>query len=164
MTQEEGVFFEKFYRDHVQMLVVYAYRFVRNWDDAKEIVQESFITGMVKIDQFFGSENHLGWIKSTVRKKAQNFNKVRKSRAAIMSSLPNPDLVRPANYNNSVIDAPSAHCAELLTEQEFLLFKRIIIEGEPYRDVAKDSGLTEGACRKRIERILVKLRERWDHG
>lgn len=162
MTKEEGAFFEEFYREYVRGLVVYAYRFVGNWDDAKEIVQESFITGMIKIEQFWGSENHLGWIKSTIRKKSQNFIKVRRSRAAIMKSLANPDRFRPDNDCFSNVNTPSAHCAELLTEQEFLLFRRIIAEGEPYQEVAKDFNLTEGACRKRIERILAKLRERWD--
>ena len=36
------------------------------------------------------------------------------------------------------------------------------MEGEPYREVAADLDLTEGACRKRVERILKKLREQWD--
>ena len=60
------------------------------------------------------------------------------------------------------VDAPSAHCAELLSEQEFLLIQGIFMEGEPYRNVAKEFDLSEGACRKRVERIIKKLRKNWD--
>ena len=117
---------------------------------------------MIKIDQFYASENRLGWIKTVIRKKAQNFNRVKKGRAAVTTFLEDPSLCLSARDHYGSVDAPSAHCAELLTEQEFLLIRRIFMEGEPYREAAAEFGLTEGACRKRVERILKKLRERWD--
>lgn len=162
MTREEGVFFESFYRAHIQTLIGYAYRFLKNWDDAKEITQEAFLTGLVKIDQFYGSENHLGWIKSVIRKKAQNLNKVKKNHATVLFPLEDPTSSLSAYDYYSGVDAPSAHCAELLSDQEFLLIKRIFMEGESYWDAAKEFDMTEGACRKRVERIIKKLRERWD--
>ena len=162
MTREEGVFFESFYRLHFQKLVGYAYRFLKNWDDAKEVVQEAFLTGMVKIDRFYGSENRLGWIKNVIRNKAQNLNTVKKSRATVTISIEDTNLC-PSAFDYYVgVDAPSAHCAELLSEQEFLLIQRIFMEGEPYRNVAKEFDLSEGACRKRVERIIKKLRKNWD--
>ena len=162
MTREEEAFFEEFYRAYIQTLVGFAYRFLKNWDDAKEITQEAFLTALVKIDQFYASENHLGWIKAVIRKKAQNFNKVKRGRAAVTTFLDDPSLSLSAPDHYGGIDAPSAPCAELLTDQEFLLIRRIFMEGEPYREVAADLDLTEGACRKRVERILKKLREQWD--
>lgn len=162
MTGEEGAFFEAFYRTHIQALIGYAYRFLKNWDDARKITQEAFLTGLVKIDQFYGSENHLGWIKSVIRKKAQNLNRVKKNHAAVTFSLEDPAISLSSYDYYGGIDAPSAHCAELLNDQEFLLIKRIFMEGESYQDTAKEFDMTEGACRKRVERIIKKLRERWD--
>lgn len=162
MTREEEAFFEEFYRVYVQTLAGYAYRFLNNWDDAREITQEAFLTGLVKTNQFFASENRMGWIKTVIRKKAQNFNRVKRGRATVTTSLEDPNLCLSANDYYGSVDSPSAHCAELLAEQEFLLIRRIFIEGEPYREAAAEFGLTEGACRKRVERILKKLREQWD--
>lgn len=162
MTREEEAFFEEFYRANIQMLIGYAYRFLQNWDDAKEIAQEAFLTGLVKIDQFYASKNRLGWIKTVIRKKAQNLNKVKRVRATVTTFLGDPSLCLSARDDYGSVDSPSAHCAELLTEQEFLLIRRIFMEGEPYREVAAEFGLTEGACRKRVERILKKLRKQWD--
>lgn len=164
MTREEEAFFEAFYRAHIQTLIGYAYRFLKNWDDAKEITQEAFLTGLVKIDQFSASENRLGWIKTVIRKKVQNFNRVKRSRATVTTFLEDSRLCLSARDYYSSVDSPSAHCAELLTEQEFLLIRRIFMEGEPYREAAAEFGLTEGACRKRVERILKKLREQWAAG
>lgn len=162
MTREEEAFFEEFYRAYIQTLVGFAYRFLKNWDDAKEITQEAFLTALVKIDQFYASENHLGWIKAVIRKKAQNFNKVKRGRAAVTTFLEDPNLCLATHDYYGSVDAPSARCAELLTDQEFLLIRRIFMEGESYRDTANEFEMTEGACRKRVERILKKLREQWD--
>ena len=79
-----------------------------NWDDAKEITQEAFLTALVKIDQFYASENHLGWIKAVIRKKAQNFNKVKRGRAAVTTFLDDPSLSLSAPDHYGGIDAPSA--------------------------------------------------------
>lgn len=48
MKLEEGLFFEEFYRKNFQALVGYAYRFLKNWDDAKEITQDAFLTALIK--------------------------------------------------------------------------------------------------------------------
>ena len=162
MTQDEEAFFEEFYRANYQKFVGYAFRFLRNWEDAKEVTQDAFLIGLVKIKQFYASENRPGWLKNTIRKRAQNFNKVKINRAAVTTFLEDPglSLAAPDHYNR--IDSPSAYCAELLTDPEFLLIKRVFMEGESYRDTAKEFGLTEGACRKRVERIIKKLRKRWD--
>lgn len=162
MTGEQQLFFEAFYRTHFKSLIVYAYRFLKNWDDAKEITQEAFVTGLVKIDEFHESENQIGWIKKVIWKKAQNLNKVKKNHAVVMLPLEDPTMSLSAYDYYGGVDAPSAHCAELLSDQEFLIIKRIFMEGESYRDTAKEFDMTEGACRKRVERIIKKLRERWD--
>ena len=162
MTQEEEVFLEAFYRANFQKLVGYAFRFLKNWEDAKEVTQEAFLTGLVKIEQFYKSENQQGWIKIVIRKKAQNFSKMKANRGAVTTFLEDPGLLPAAPDYYDGIEAPPVYCAELLTEQEFLLIKRIYLEGESYRDTAKEFEMTEGACRKRVERTIKKLRERWN--
>lgn len=161
MTREECVFFEAFYRANFKKLVGYAYRFLANWDDAKEITQEAFLTGLIKIDQFYKSENQQGWIRNAIRKKAQNLNRVKANRTAVTVPLEDTSFDSAAYDHYAGVDTPFAHSAELLTEQEFLLIKRVFMEGEPYQNIAKEFDTTEGACRKRVERIVKKLREKW---
>ena len=49
MTREEAARFEVFYRENFEKLVGYAYRFLKNWDDAKEVTQEAFLTALIRI-------------------------------------------------------------------------------------------------------------------
>lgn len=59
LTNEQIKFFEQFYRDHFSQLVVYAYRFLKDWNNAKVATQEAFLFGWENIDKFFASENQI---------------------------------------------------------------------------------------------------------
>lgn len=162
MTNEQRAFFNTFYRDHFQSLVGYAYRFLKNWDDAKEITQEAFITGLVKIEQFYGSANQMGWIRQVIRKKASNLNHVRAVHAAVTVPLDEPDRHPSRCDHYPEVDSTLAHCAALLSAEELDLLTRIVLNQEPYSAAAKDFHCSAAACRKRMERILKKLRLHWD--
>lgn len=162
MTNEQSAFFENFYREHFETLVGYAFRFVKNWDDAKAVTQDAFLVGLKKIDAFHASENHIAWIKTTIRKKASNVNRTRQYRAGIVVPLETLNTT-PAIFDSyPAIDSPLTQCADILNPGEYSLFMRAIVNREPYPKVAGDLGITEWACRKRVQRILKKLRENWD--
>ncbi len=60
-------------------------------------------------------------------------------------------------------DMPSvvSICAEILTPEEFSLFREIEIEGSDMKTAAEQRGITVWACQKRIQRIKKKLQEHW---
>ncbi len=47
----------------------------------------------------------------------------------------------------------------LLTQEEYSLYRQVIVGGETISAAAKRRGLTPEACKKRIQRIRAKLRE-----
>lgn len=162
MTPKQKVFLEAFFREHNHYLVAYAFRYLNNWEDAKEVTQDAFLTAMIRSDSFFSSENPIGWIKKTIWKKASNLSRSKSKQLSV--NMPVEDMPESFfaydSYNglNSAID----RCAEILKPKEFSLFKRIVIIGESYSDVAAELGLSERSCRKRMERIIKKLRKNWD--
>lgn len=48
---------------------------------------------------------------------------------------------------------------ENLTEEEWVLLRRITLEKASYKTVAEELGLTVWTCQKRIQRIREKLRQ-----
>lgn len=164
MTQEQRDFLEAFYRKHFNSLVTYAYRFLydHNWEDAKEAVQESFVIGSKKIDQFYSSPNHIGWIKKTIRNTAANMNRAKKIRSnnVALSTVGTSQISSCDHYEKT--DSAAAHCSDLLSPEEYESLKRTIIDGESTREVAEDMGIPYETFRKRISRILKKLKKNWD--
>lgn len=162
MTPDQRAFFESFYEKHFGVLVAYAFRFLKDWKNAEVATQEAFLTGMRRIDRFYGSQNPMGWIKKVIRKTAANMQKVQDKRSKIVLPLENLTVPPCVNDHYDAVDSPQAHSAEILTDSEYALFRRIVIEGYPCKEAAIELGITEGACRKRLERILKKLRMKWD--
>lgn len=161
MTPKQRVFFEAFFREHYHYLVAYAFRYLKDWEDAKEITQEAFLTAIIKIDSFFDSESPIGWIKKTIWKKASNFSRSKSRQSSVNVPIEDMDANLFVYDSYTDLDSPITRCAELLDPKEFSLFKRIVVNGESYSEVATEFGLSEPSCRKRVERIIKKLRKNW---
>jgi len=163
LNQEQTTFFESFYQEHFKELVAYAYRFLGNWDLAKDATQEAFLIGLKKIDQFYSCPNHIGWIKIVIRKTSSNINHTRKNHARIVIPLEAISSIPSVWDHYSGVDSIAVHCSEILSPEEYLLFEQIIINRESYVTMAKALHISEWACRKRIQRILKKLQRNWNN-
>ena len=49
---------------------------------------------------------------------------------------------------------------DLLPEEDFRLLKRIVLERYSYLEAAEELGISLEACRKRVQRIKQRLREK----
>lgn len=164
MTREQSIFFEEFYQEHFNKLVGYAYRFLHNWEDAKVATQEAFLVGVEKIDTFEGSESQLAWIKNVIKKKASNMNRTRALRETVV--VPLETLTTPPgacdSHEREDVEALLDHCAALLKPEEYALFIEAIWKRKPYPQLSREWGITEHACRKRVQRAIRKLNDNWD--
>lgn len=164
MTGEQRIFFEQFYREHSSKLRAYAYRFLNDWNDANVVTQEAFLFAWENSDKFFASKYQIAWMKNVVRKKASNMTHTRKLREKIVVPIETLTSIPGAydNHEDEDIEAILGHCAKILKPKEYSLFIKVIWKREPYSQVSKDLGISEWACRKRVQRILKKLNDNWD--
>lgn len=161
MTDEERSSFEAFYRKNFKRLQCHAYQFLSNWADAEAVTQDAFCTAWKKYREFFASPSQMGWMKSAVQKVAANYTRAKRTRQK--HTVPLDAVLDPPSYRDNYpgVDSAEAHCAELLSPPEFALFQRAVIWKEPYPAVAEEFGLSESACRKRVQRMTRKLRKNW---
>ena len=66
------------YRKYCDGMFVVAMRFVKNGDDAEDILQESFIKAFQKLHQFKGDVTFGAWLKRIVINKSIDFLKSKK--------------------------------------------------------------------------------------
>lgn len=55
--------FGELYNEYAGLIKAIAYRYVKDWDNAEDILQETFVTIYRKIHQFAGKGSFEGWIK-----------------------------------------------------------------------------------------------------
>ena len=161
MRPEQDAVLEKLFRSNFRLLVVHAYRFLGNWDDANFAAQEAFHVACEKVEQLAISENQIGWLKNTVRNVCHHMIRERNRQALLFSSLDElTDAEMPVTSDD--IDAQSMDIlAELVSKDEIGLLKKIILDGIPYSEVAQELGCNVWACRKRVQRSIDKIRKKY---
>ena len=71
------------YRKYCDGMFVVANRFVKNADDAEDVLQESFIKAFQKIHQYKGEVTFGAWLKRIVVNKSIDFLKSKKDKVSI---------------------------------------------------------------------------------
>lgn len=157
MSPEQSAFLEQLYREQFKALKGHAFGFVKNWGDAECVVQESFRIACMKIDDVMTSPNPIGWMKDTVKNTAYNFNRIKKKHLDLYVSIEEMEeqLVGP----EMSIEEPDqiARLKGAVSEKNFAFFRRIVLEGVSYLEIAKEEKISIWACYKRFERIKKKL-------
>ena len=161
MNADQDLILEKLYRSYFRLLVVHAYRTLGNWDDANFAAQEAFHVACEKIDQLADSENQIGWLKNTVKNVCYRMIRERNRQALLFSSLDElTDAEMPAAPDDT--DAQSMDTLEeLVSKDEIELLKKIILDGIPYSQAAAELGCNVWACRKRVQRSIDKIRQKY---
>lgn len=164
MRPDQDAFLEKLYRTYFQQLYKYACCALDNQDLAEEVVQDAFHEAVHHIDKLMIHPNPGGWLRLTVKNKiAHSRRDINRYMLRFVSLDANP------TYENVIPSVEESHPQQaesllqairnLLTDEEWILLRRITLEKRSYKLVAKEFGVTVWTCQKRIQRIREKLRQ-----
>lgn len=149
---------EQLYRAHYQRLYLYARALLQNAHLAEEAVQDTFHIACGRVEELQRSENPAGWLMVTEKNVIRNMER---SRSSLYSAMK-----RELPYENAALGAKSDEISVdvlyggILTEEDFLLLKRIVLDGWTYLEAAQELSITVEACRKRVQRSKEKLRKK----
>lgn len=136
-----------------------ALRISGNGDDAKDILQESFVDMFMKLESFRMESSFGAWFKRIVVNKS--LNHIRKKRpvfqdAADIADVPmDEDEAAPFEYD--IKDVRSA--AKELPEGYRLVFNLYMFEDFSHREIASEMGISEATSKSQLSRAKKKLRE-----
>ena len=162
MTSEENQIVSKFYAEHFDALVTHAYRFIKDWHLANDIVQDSFGTldDSDKLNDFLASENRIGWLKNVVKNKARNLARTRGRELKRLISYEElyEEPSTTDHYPSEDRDV-TGKIRKRLTREELYYLKRLILDEVSYSEMAEELGLSIWACYKRMEAIRKQLQD-----
>jgi RNA polymerase sigma factor (sigma-70 family) len=133
--------------------------------DREEAVEKAIETAIRRIDRYDSSKGTFpGWIRGFVRHAISDWRRQHPHGAPAaldrMAELPSPGI---EDSENQPADPASAALAALVLtapEADQLLVRLRYVEDLPHAQIAEQLGVSEAACRKRLERILGRLRAR----
>ncbi len=146
MTLEQISFFENLYQKHNERMFEVAVRIVKNPVTAADIVSETFLTLIMRINTVMKHKEPVKWLFSVL-----------KNNALI-------EYRRTKNHRELPLDETVAQTSELefiafkdmlpngLTPDEQLILSLRLNDNLEYSDIAKRMNITESTCRMRFSR------------
>ncbi len=154
----------KLYRQYCDGMYCVAMRFLKNADDAEDVLQESFIKAFQKIHQFEGDVSFGAWLKRIVINKSIDFLKTKKDK---MVALDEGYMHIQEDEDWAVDDGISVEEVregiERLPEKYKYVVMMFLLEGYDHNEIAQVLGLTPSNCRTRLLRGKGLLKEMLQH-
>ena len=150
----------KLYQQYCEGMFCVAMRFLKNEDDAEDVLQESFIKAFEKIHQFQGEVSFGAWIKRIVINKCIDFLKTRKEKTvrldeSYMHITEDEDWMVEEAISLETIKGE----IEKLPEKYRYVVMMFLMEGYDHAEISQVLGLTESNCRTRLLRGKGLLKE-----
>ncbi|HEA20615.1 hypothetical protein LCGC14_1025460 [marine sediment metagenome] len=134
--------------------------FVKDPDDAEDVVQEAFIKAFKKIDQFNAEVTFGAWLKRIVVHQSIDFLKSKKRE--ILPLNENLIVVKEDDdwsVDNSVTVNEVKLAMERLSEKYRYVVMMYLIEGLDHSEISQVLGITETNCRSRLFRGKAQLKD-----
>ena len=158
MTAEQDAFLTEYFLEKRKFLLEYAESSLHNYALSEEAVQQTFEIACRKIDDFCNHPNPGGWLTKVLGFVICNIQSRQHTEQRYVFPLEEyrPDLVaapeKPVSLRityGSLVDTPQF---QLLYEAEVM--------ARTLREIAKDLGISEDACKKRAERARNYLQKK----
>lgn len=150
----------KLYRQYCDGMYCVAMRFLKNSDDAEDVLQESFIKAFQKIHQFEGEVTFGAWLKRIVVNKCIDFLKSKKGNTI---ALDENYMVPVENDDWTVSDEIGVEdvkkAVENLSGKYRYVVMMFLFEGYDHKEISQVLEISETACRTRLLRGKAQLKK-----
>lgn len=157
-TREDEDYFSGLYRKMYNSLYLHVRAQCREDADVEDVIQETFREVFVHIDAVKNSPNPEGYVMNVLKYKIKKLWEDKKKRKAEGTVCGEEACQESAESGMEVWDI----CRRVLKKGEYLVVYKRYCEGKKIADVAKELRISEGACKMRIKRSLVKLKKEYE--
>ena len=147
---------ERTINEYSDMLYKICYIILKNENDVKDVLQETFIKYMTKSPGFKSEDHKKAWLIKVSQNKCKEFLRFHKRHAAV----PLDEVEESISVTNGM-DAYTTETMSLIWNLNYKLKSVVIlyyIEGYSVREVSQMLGISESAVKKRLERARKELR------
>ncbi len=148
------------YKQYCEGMFCVAMRFLKNEDDAEDVLQESFVKAFQRIDQFKGEVTFGAWLKRIVVNRCIDFLK---SKRQHMVEL-NEGYMHITEDNdwsveNDVNISDVKKAIDELPEKYRYVVQLFLVEGYDHSEISEILNISETASRTRLLRGKAQLKE-----
>lgn len=148
------------YKQYCNGMYCVAMRFLKNENDAEDVVQEAFINAFLKIEQYSGEVTFGAWLKKIVIHKCLDFIKVKKDKYVALTET-SLTIVEDDDWlveDTVTLQQIKFAIAQLPSKYQCVV-QLYLIEGYDHSETSGILDITESACRTRLLRGKGLLKE-----
>lgn len=155
MGEEE--YLEQLYREMYPLLLRYAQSALAG--DvmlAEEAVQETFAIAWTKMDALRASANPRGWTMETLKRVIQNTRRSRDKAQRAAMAVAMAGVGEVARTDETRVDVLYG---DLAGQEGYELMKEYALEEHTVEELARERGISQEACKKRLQRARTQLKK-----
>ena len=150
---------EKLYRLHSAKMFGICLRYSKDYDTAKDILQDGFIKVFENIKQFSSKGSLEGWIRRIIVNTA--LERFRKQKQLLLVETV-PDIIQEEEeaFESEINMHEMMNLIQKLPEQYRLVFNLYVFEEMTHKEIALELGIAEGTSKSDLSRARVILRQK----
>lgn len=151
------------YNQYCDGMYIVAKRFLKDANDAEDVVQEAFIKAFSKLHQYKAEVTFGAWLKRIVVNKSIDFLKSKKQQLVELEEVHLKVIDTPVNDKWLVDDAITINdvkqAIDKLPDKYKYVVMLYLIEGYDHQEISEILNISEVASRTQLSRGKVKLQE-----
>ncbi len=150
-----GLLYKKFY----YYLCKYASASVSDWQTVENLVQRTFEIACKKDGVLDSDEEPLSWLIKILTYEIKNYWRAEQTRGKYFEEL-NPEVQIEDTNSENIFDNINYLKPSDVSDEDFDIVKSIVLYGYTYTEVAKQLGISESACYKRVQRAKERIKSK----
>ena len=167
-ASSQEAFFNCLYEERFSKMKRYALILLSNPELAEEVEQDAFLELYLHIDEVMAHEKLEFWLQKAVkykslhqlRERARDLKQYVSLDSDAIPPISAPDEFEKIEEDPDSLEKLNRKISEALPAKDLHIFKRVALDGVPYKKISEESGLTIGVCQKRVQRTRQKLKKR----
>ncbi len=153
---------ELVYQRYFGMMMSISNRYCENWDDAKEVVNSSFLKIFTKIEHYSGKGSFEGWMKKTVVNTALDHLKSKRFDQVGFEDINQmeEDVFIENDADWEINSEDIMKLVQSLPDATRAVFNMYIIEGYKHKEISEMLNISEGTSHWHLQNARKLLKEK----
>lgn len=153
-SRKLGYYYEAFSKD----LLRFAHSKVRDWSEAEDLVQRTFVIACAKVEILDMTRNPKAWLTEILFGEIKNYWRAIETRSSHIEVIDH-DKEYEAPVQDTLLSYLDYIRPTEVSEQDFQILKYMTVCGFTCEETAKVFGISKAACSKRFQRAKKKLKK-----
>lgn len=152
LNNTKANFIEELYHTYAKRIADWAYRHLGDYEQAKDIVHDTFLIAMIKIDDIMASDNPKRWLYKTARNLIGHAIRERNKKQVPLTET----MLSNSTYEIDLGMSEFFPQTFSMTDRRIVLM--FYLERRSIREIADTYGISISACKMRLLRLRRELK------